>query len=116
MVLSNKEISIQVGAQIKYYRTLKKLSQESLALSAGLNPSFLGHIERGIKCPTIDTLNKIVSALDISLAELLTFDDNIQTTNNEQAIERIKLTIRNLPAQDADRIASIVEEISKVNK
>ena len=42
-------------------------------MQAEINPAFLGHLERVLKSPTVKTLEKIVHALDISLAEL--FDD-----------------------------------------
>lgn len=112
---SNKEaITRQVAARIRQFRQMKHLSQESLALSAGMNPAFLGHIERGLKCPTVDTLNKITKALGISLSELLDFDSGIPVAGNDEAIERITLAIRRLSPEDAERIAGIVEEIVKI--
>jgi Predicted transcriptional regulators len=107
------EIMQKTAERIKYLRTLKGMSQESLALSAGLNPAFLGHIERCIKCPTVDTLNKIASAMNVSLSELLNFDSDY-TQKNSKAIERIAIAIRNLPSCDANRIAKIVDEIVKI--
>ena len=61
---------VNVGERIRYFRNLRGWSQETLALQAEINPAFLGHLERGLKSPTIKTLEKIVRALDISLAEL----------------------------------------------
>ena len=54
-----REITIAVGSRIKYFRHVNSLSQEDLALRAGLNPAYFGQVERGLKCPTIDTLCKI---------------------------------------------------------
>ena len=54
----------------RYFRKLKGWSQETLALQAEINPAFLGHLERGLKSPTVKTLEKIACALDISMAEL----------------------------------------------
>ena len=61
---------VNVGERSRYFRNLRGWSQEALALQAEINPAFLGHLERGLKSPTIKTLEKIVRALDISLAEL----------------------------------------------
>ncbi len=107
------EIMHKTAKQIKYYRTLGGLSQESLAISAGLNPAFLGHIERSLKCPTIDTLNKIASALNISLSQLFDFDNDTIINDNEGAIKKITQLIRNLSPQDAEEIAGIVAKIIK---
>ena len=107
------EITQMTAKQIKHFRTMRGLSQESLALSAGLNPTFLGHIERSLKCPTIDTLNKIASALDISLSELLDFDEEKKIRDHEVMIERIAFSIRKLSSNDVEQIAEIVDKIVK---
>lgn len=112
---NNKQaLTLQTGERIRYFRVLKRLSQEELALSAGINPTYIGHIERGLKCPTIDTLNKICTAFNITLSQLLDFDSNIPVADNSEAIEKISLNISNLPKEDADRIADIVAEIVKL--
>ena len=107
------EITQKTAKQIKYFRTMRGLSQESLALTAGLNPAFLGHIERSLKCPTIDTLNKIASALDVSLSQLLDFEGVTKDRDNEMMIERIAFSIRGLSLKDVEQIAEIVDRIVK---
>jgi len=111
---NKKALTEQTGERIRHFRALKKLSQEELALNAGINPTYIGHIERGLKCPTIDTLNKICIALNITLSQLLDFDSHIPVTDNSKAIEKISFNIKNLPKEDADRIADIVAEIVKI--
>lgn len=115
IIENNKQaLNVQTGERIRYLRILKMLSQEELAFSAGINPTYIGHIERGLKCPTIDTLNKICIALNITLSQLLDFDSNIPVTDNSEAIDKIFFNIKNLPKEDADRIADIVAEIVKI--
>jgi transcriptional regulator with XRE-family HTH domain len=113
MDMEKLEIMHKTAEQIKYYRNLEGLSQEALALSAGLNPAFMGHIERSLKCPTIDTLNKIASALNISLSELLDFQVESIEDSNEKAVKKIALLMRNLSSKDAEEIADIVAKIIK---
>ena len=108
------EITQKTAKQIKEYRTLRGLSQESLALSAGLNPAFLGHIERSLKCPTIDTLNKIASALNISLSELFDFDtekDKDENSKKDKSIQKIHRLTQNLSEREVEKIAEIVSDI-----
>ena len=112
--MSLKEISVKIGARIRQFRRSKELSQEKLALEAGINPAFLGHIERGLKCPTVDTLSKIAAALGITLSELVKFEEN--TTENTDALNKIILSINSLSPEDAKRVAHIVAEIVKISK
>lgn len=60
-----------IGESIRLHRLNNGMSQEQLALNAGVNTSYIGQIERGEKNPTIKVLAKISSALGISLLTLL---------------------------------------------
>ena len=67
----NEQITEQIGLKIKFERQKRKISQEKLAEMSNLNKNSLGNIERGNSSPTIETLNRIAFALDISLPELV---------------------------------------------
>lgn len=64
------DINKQLGMRIKYLRTLKKWSQEDLALEAEVNKNYLSDLERGERNPTVKVLEKIAKALGISISDL----------------------------------------------
>lgn len=64
-------VSKQIGLNIRQIRLKKGISQEKLALDAGLNRAYIGYIERGERNPSTDTLGKIAKILGISLKDLL---------------------------------------------
>ena len=64
------DIAKIIGQRIRNYRTQKGLSQEKLAELAGCHPTYIGQLERGEKNATLESVEKIASAMDISLAEL----------------------------------------------
>ena len=47
------------------------LSQEALALQAGINRSYVGQIERGIGNPSLQVMVKLAATLNLDVAELL---------------------------------------------
>lgn len=59
------------GRQIRILRQEKNMTQERLAELSDISVSFLGGIERGQKSPTIETVEKLASALGISMGQLL---------------------------------------------
>ena len=59
------------GEVVKEIRNGKAMSQEKLAYSSGLDRSFISHIERGVKSPTITSIFQISSALDIPVSEIM---------------------------------------------
>lgn len=115
MRFEREKIAYKVGLRIRDFRTKQKISQEELAFLSGIHPAYLGHIERGDKCPTIDTLNKVCNGLKISMSQLLDFDVEISPTNQE-ALQRIEKVIADMPADKAVELAEIVERIANMNK
>lgn len=70
-------ITEDVGNRIKYLRKQKRLSQEKLALKAGIDRTYLAGIEVGKRNATIISLKKIVDALEISMKDFFDFNDNV---------------------------------------
>ena len=64
------DVAKVIGQRIRNYRTQKGLSQEKLAELAGCHPTYIGQLERGEKNATLESVEKIASAMDISLSEL----------------------------------------------
>ena len=62
---------IALGKRIKKERKAQKMTQEDLASRAGISLSFLGHIERGTRKASLDTLVNIANALMVSTDMLL---------------------------------------------
>lgn len=63
---------------VKYYRKKFKLSQEKLAELSGLSTNYIGDIERTNRKVTIDTIEKISNALNVSPADLLSVQRNFE--------------------------------------
>jgi len=83
------EISEKFGVRIREIRGLRGLSQEQLALKADINVSFLGQIERGTRKPTIDTIDKLLRALDISFEDFFDFGHDIASNIDFSVIDKI---------------------------
>ena len=64
-------IAKTVGQRIRNYRTKLGLSQEKLAALSGCHPTYIGQLERGEKNATLESIEKIAAALNISLSKLL---------------------------------------------
>ena len=73
---SDKEYLILLGNHIRQIRLSKKISQTEIAYRCGFDKSNYNTIEAGKRNPTITTLLKIASALEVSLEEILIFRTN----------------------------------------
>ena len=59
------------GRRIRMERKKLHMTQEALAAAAGVSTSYIGHIERGIKHCSLDTLISICRAMGIMPDHLL---------------------------------------------
>ena len=64
------DINKHLGMRIKYLRSLRKWSQEDLALEADINKNYLSDLERGSRNPTVKVVEKIAKAFNITISEL----------------------------------------------
>lgn len=60
-----------LGKRIRQQRKLMKMTQEQLAVAAEVSTSYIGHIERGIKRCSLETLVAIANTLKITPDQLL---------------------------------------------
>lgn len=61
----------KLGSRIRAYRKQLKLTQEELSEYAGISLSFLGHIERGTRRASLETIVAICNAMKVSPQYLL---------------------------------------------
>lgn len=78
-----KDIKFIVGQRIRNYRVQKHLSQEQLSELADCHPTYIGQLERGEKNATLESIQKIANALNITLSQLF---EKIEETQNDENI------------------------------
>ena len=76
-----RNISKIIGQRIRAYRLRGGLTQEVLAERAEVHPTYIGQIERGEKNVTLVSLEKILTALDVSFCDLFTNINPSASTN-----------------------------------
>lgn len=62
---------VSLGLRIKQVRKERNMTQADLAESCQLSTSYIGHVERGSRILSVDTLFKIASALNVSIDYLV---------------------------------------------
>jgi transcriptional regulator with XRE-family HTH domain len=66
------------GERVRVLRQARGLSQEALALAAGLDRTYIGGVERGERNISLLNIQKIAQALDVSPADLLKFEQETE--------------------------------------
>jgi transcriptional regulator with XRE-family HTH domain len=73
--MKDTEVLIKFGKRVRFLRNEKNLSQEELSFKADLHRTYIGMIERAEKNITLINIEKIAKAFEISIDNLLNFDN-----------------------------------------
>ncbi len=76
------DFSIQFGALLKTLRKERKLSQQKLAESAGVERNYVYYLERGDSEPTLGVLLGLARGLKLSFSEFASLIENLPQTSD----------------------------------
>ena len=69
--MTGASISKHFGLAVRTRRAALGLSQEKLAERAGVHPTYVSMVERGVRNVTLDVAARIAKALKVSLPKLI---------------------------------------------
>lgn len=96
---------MEVGKKLKKLREDKGMSMYRLTQITGISGHHIKGIENGTRQPTIETLNRLVSALGSSLAEV--FNDDTQCTYLNEKERRLIENFRVMSDEKGDALLSL---------
>lgn len=101
-----------VGERIRALRKAKGMTQEALAEKAGIHYSYMSGIENADRNISLETLEKIIIALDVAPLELFQFHD----LEFEEGRTEVKDALSAIHSQLAGRSAAEVLTVLRVTK
>lgn len=104
---------MNIASKIISLREARGYSTTKLAKLSGVSQSYLRDIEIGKSQPTVDVLERILLALDISLSNFFT-DSEIETI--PESLKNVVASIKNLQSSQLAVIKSVVAEFSLINQ
>lgn len=78
---------VKLGQRIRTNRKLLGLSQKEVATRAGISLPFFGHIERGTRTASVETLVSIANVLGVSMDMLL--QDSLDVMKHPSASDNL---------------------------
>ena len=89
-----------IGVKISEYRKIQDMTQAKLAEKTGLSNDFISRVERGERIPSVETLDNITNALDVSLGEFFDFGETQRNAKISVESERIRTYLKNKDEKD----------------
>lgn len=114
IVIKSRTDGMIISAKITKIRESVGWSKNRLAKEAGLSQAYISQLEAGQKQPTIDVLGRICNALDMTLMDFFTEDQEHPVLN--KSAKALALEIQSLRSAQADIIKNIITEFSLINQ
>ena len=104
--MSDNDIRILIGRNIRHYRKANTMTQEQLAEKVGVSTSFCANIERGGRAMSIQVLTKFAQALRVSVDSLVLEPNEVENAHAEN--------IRSLLSQSNEQVSALAEDIVRL--
>ncbi|MEY8507175.1 helix-turn-helix transcriptional regulator [Lachnospiraceae bacterium 42-17] len=95
-----------LGKRIQKCREQKGMTQEALAEKVGISWNYLGAIEREVKTPKLDTLVRIINALEVSADDVML---DVIAVGRKARCTKLEEMIQKLPEANQEKIMRIIE-------
>lgn len=95
-----------LGRVICHERSKKGISQDSLSDNIGVTRTFLSLVENGKRFPSYETLEKLGTALDMSIYDLLL---ESELDKHDEDFELVHLLTELVNSKDPDKLESLME-------
>lgn len=79
-----------VGLAVRRVRKQRGNSQAELAWQAELDRTYISGVERGVRNPSLASLERIAEALDVRLSRLMTIAEQIQSGQIKVSTARLE--------------------------
>lgn len=83
------QIKMAVGHRLQIFRNQQERTQEDVAYVADVHPSYIGKLETGKANWTIESLDNVLQALDVSYSELFHMIDETKSSSTLLQIIRL---------------------------
>ena len=88
----NNAFSINVGERLRELRTAREISMRVLAAKSGLSIHTISLIERGKTSPSVSTLYKLAEALNVSITDFFSAENDRRQVVFLKADERTRIS------------------------
>jgi len=97
-----------VGVRVRTERKRLGLTQEELAEKADITANFLGHIERGTKKTSLETIEKLATALEIPVGNLFS-EMKYEPKKEDMSLKKLSLLLKDSEPKDKKLILKLVK-------
>lgn len=106
------DVKHTIGKRIHRLRRSKDMTQQHLAERIGVNASYIGPLEKGLKCPSIAVLQKLSEVLEQPIFSFFLEESGDESIDTGAA--RLAAVLASHPPDERQFLLQMTEEMSGV--
>ena len=99
-----------IGRHIRRIRRDHAMTQQALAKRIGVNASFIGPLEKGLKAPSMQTIERLSEVFSVPSFAFFIDDE----AEDRATVDRIRALVGSRPAEERDFLLKTLEEMVKL--
>lgn len=109
----------RLGARLRTLRQARGMTQEQLAEHAGLHPTYIAKIELGSRLPSLEALERLAAALEVSMTAIVAAMDEdarllpFAEEGKDKVAEEIQVLLEGCSKGQMDLLRNFVELIQR---
>jgi len=103
-----KDMAYTLGERLRTYRNRAGMTQMKLAEKAGVHHTYIGQLERGEKNATLETIEKVARALDLSFETL--FEALVDGNTDNKVAKEIYELVTSQPDKEQKALLDLVKK------
>lgn len=108
--MSNHSLAQIIGRHIRRIRRDHAITQQALAKRIGVNASYIGPLEKGLKTPSLTTLERLSEEFSVPVFSFFIDDE----AEDRAAVDRIRALVGSRPAEEREFLLKTLEEMVKL--
>ena len=105
------ELQAVFAENMKKYRKQAKLTQEKLAELCDTDHRYIGQIETGHRCPSLEYVGKIAAALNIAPYRLFYYEADTEDEGFAAMRREQKQKIKTMLTENVSQLCSMIDEL-----
>jgi transcriptional regulator with XRE-family HTH domain len=115
--MAKPDLKLKLGMRVRALREAQGMTQDELAEKIGRTVDTVSNIERGINGTRIDVAGRIATALKVSVADLFSFEDEVQPSavkEHRRLVQSLTATLNGLDMKSLLAIKDVIEASVKL--
>ncbi|UZE49814.1 helix-turn-helix domain-containing protein [Rhodopseudomonas sp. P2A-2r] len=115
--MAKPDLKLKFGMRIRGLREAQGMTQDELAEKIGRSVDTVSNIERGVYGTRIDVAGRIATILKVSVADLFSFEDDVQpfaTREHRRLVQGLTAILNGLDMKSLLTIKDVIEASVKL--